>query len=76
LSDCEHLTGAFAVGREAREWLQLSTLAIRARVALGVLPDAIQLFPSFSEIQPTALRALRDEMAAPPSTELAGAGAQ
>jgi hypothetical protein len=49
---------------EAGEWLQQATLAIRARVPLGVLHDTIQLFPSFSEIYATALRALEGAVAA------------
>ena len=36
----------------------------RARVPLGVLHDTIQLFPSFSEIYATALRALEGAVAA------------
>jgi dihydrolipoamide dehydrogenase len=43
------LTGAYAVGPEAGEWLQQATLAIRARVPLSVLHDTIQPFPTFSE---------------------------
>ena len=38
LSDGEVLTGAYALGPEAGEWLQQATLAIRARVPLDVLP--------------------------------------
>jgi pyruvate/2-oxoglutarate dehydrogenase complex dihydrolipoamide dehydrogenase (E3) component len=49
VSDGERLTGAYAVGPEAGEWLQQATLAIRARVPLGVLRDTIQPFPTFSE---------------------------
>jgi pyruvate/2-oxoglutarate dehydrogenase complex dihydrolipoamide dehydrogenase (E3) component len=49
VSDGERLTGAQAVGPDAGEWLQQATLAIRARVPLGVLRDTIQPFPTFSE---------------------------
>ena len=59
LSDGERLTGAYALGPEAGEWLQQATLAIRARVPLDVLRDTIQPFPSFSEIHAFALKALR-----------------
>src|SRR5829696_9572283 len=48
LSDGERLTGAYALGPEAGEWLQQATLAIRARVPLDVLRDTIQPFPTFS----------------------------
>ena len=63
LSDGEVLTGAYALGPEAGEWLQQATLAIRARVPLEVLRDVIQPFPSFSEIHAAALKALRAAMA-------------
>jgi pyruvate/2-oxoglutarate dehydrogenase complex dihydrolipoamide dehydrogenase (E3) component len=63
LSDGERLTGAYALGPEAGEWLQQATLAIRARVPLGVLRDTIQPFPTFSEIYVAALKALRGEIA-------------
>jgi pyruvate/2-oxoglutarate dehydrogenase complex dihydrolipoamide dehydrogenase (E3) component len=59
LSDGERLTGAYALGPEAGEWLQQATLAIRARVPLEVLRDTIQPFPTFSEIYIAALKALR-----------------
>src|SRR6478672_13289910 len=59
LSDGERLTGAYALGPEAGEWLQQATLAIRARVPLEVLNDTIQPFPSFSEIHAAAIKALR-----------------
>ena len=59
LSDGERLTGAYALGPEAGEWLQQATLAIRARVPLAVLRDTIQPFPTFSEIYVAALHALR-----------------
>src|SRR5580658_2697234 len=58
LSDGERLTGAYALGPEAGEWLQQATLAIRARVPLDVLRDVIQPFPTFSEIYVDALKAL------------------
>jgi pyruvate/2-oxoglutarate dehydrogenase complex dihydrolipoamide dehydrogenase (E3) component len=64
LSDGQRLTGAYALGPEAGEWLQQATLAIRARVPLGVLNDTIQPFPTFSEIYVAALKALRGEIAA------------
>jgi dihydrolipoamide dehydrogenase len=62
LSDGECLTGAYAVGPEAGEWLQQATVAIRARVPLEVLRDTIQPFPSFSEIHAAAIKALRREI--------------
>jgi dihydrolipoamide dehydrogenase len=63
LSDGERLTGAYALGPEAGEWLQQATLAIRARVPLGVLRDVIQPFPSFSDIYEAALKDLRRAVA-------------
>jgi dihydrolipoamide dehydrogenase len=64
LSDGERLTGAYALGPEAGEWLQQATLAIRARVPLDVLRDVIQPFPTFSEVHAAALKALRNQIAA------------
>ena len=64
LSDGERLTGAYALGPEAGEWLQQATLAIRARVPLDVLLDTIQPFPTFSEIYLAALKALDKEITA------------
>jgi pyruvate/2-oxoglutarate dehydrogenase complex dihydrolipoamide dehydrogenase (E3) component len=64
LSDGERLTGAYALGPEAGEWLQQATLAIRAHIHLDVLGDTIQPFPTFSEIYVAALKELRDEIAA------------
>ena len=55
LSDGDKLTGAFAVGPEAGEWLQQATLAIRAEIPLPVLRDTIQPFPTFSEAFVNAL---------------------
>ena len=59
LSDGERLTGAYALGPEAGEWMQQATLAIRAHVPLDVLSDTIQPFPTFSEIFVGALKDLR-----------------
>jgi dihydrolipoamide dehydrogenase len=64
LSDGSRLTGAYALGPEAGEWLQQATLAIRARVPLDVLMDTIQPFPTFSEIYLGALKALRADITA------------
>jgi dihydrolipoamide dehydrogenase len=66
LSDGERLTGAWALGPEAGEWLQQATLAIRARVPLDVLRDTIQPFPTFSEIYVATLKALRGQIAGAP----------
>ena len=63
LSDGERLTGAYALGPEAGEWLQQATLAIRAHVPLDVLSDTIQPFPTFSGIYLEGIKALRAEIA-------------
>ena len=63
LSDGERLTGAYALGPDAGEWLQQATLAIRAHVPIEVLSDTIQPFPSWSGIYDTALTALRMKIA-------------
>jgi pyruvate/2-oxoglutarate dehydrogenase complex dihydrolipoamide dehydrogenase (E3) component len=62
LSDGTRLTGAYALGPEAGEWMQQATLAIRARVPLDVLRDTIQPFPTFSEIYVGALKTLRNQI--------------
>jgi pyruvate/2-oxoglutarate dehydrogenase complex dihydrolipoamide dehydrogenase (E3) component len=64
LSDGTRLTGAYALGPEAGEWMQQATLAIRAHVPLDVLRDTIQPFPTFSEIFVGALKSLRKQIAA------------
>jgi pyruvate/2-oxoglutarate dehydrogenase complex dihydrolipoamide dehydrogenase (E3) component len=66
LSDGERLTGAYAVGPEAGEWMQQATLAIRAHVPVEVLDDTIQPFPSFSGIYNAAVMALRMAIADKP----------
>ncbi len=73
LSDGHRLTGAFAVGPEAGEWLQQATLAIRAHVPVEVLDDTIQPFPSFSGIYNAAVTALRMQIAnmPPPARPMA-----
>jgi dihydrolipoamide dehydrogenase len=63
LSDGQRLTGAYALGPEAGEWLQQATLAIRANISLEVLSDTIQPFPSFSGIYDGALMELRMRIA-------------
>jgi pyruvate/2-oxoglutarate dehydrogenase complex dihydrolipoamide dehydrogenase (E3) component len=66
LSDGRRLTGAYALGPEAGEWLQQATLAIRARVPIEVLSDTIQPFPSFSGIYGATLEALSMQIAKMP----------
>jgi dihydrolipoamide dehydrogenase len=73
LSDGEVLTGAYALGPEAGEWLQQATLAIRAKVPVDVLRDVIQPFPTFSEVYVDALKALHEQIA--DARRPAGAGA-
>ena len=64
LSDGSVLTGAYALGPEAAEWLQQATLAIRARVPLATLADTIQPFPTFSEVYLSAVKQLLGAVAA------------
>ena len=64
VTDGERLTGAYAVGPEAGEWLQQATLAIRTRTPLAVLLDVIQPFPTFSEALFLALRDLDTQLSA------------
>jgi dihydrolipoamide dehydrogenase len=63
VSDGERLTGAYALGPEAGEWLQQATLAVRAHIPMEVLYDTIQPFPSFSGIFDEALKSLRMALA-------------
>ncbi|HEX4636573.1 MAG TPA: NAD(P)/FAD-dependent oxidoreductase [Rhizomicrobium sp.] len=70
LSDGGRLTGAYALGPEAGEWLQQATLAIRARVPLAVLRDTIQPFPTFSEIYMDALKELDRQIAVAPGRSI------
>jgi pyruvate/2-oxoglutarate dehydrogenase complex dihydrolipoamide dehydrogenase (E3) component len=57
----ERITGAYAVGPQAGEWLGQATLAIRARVPLDVFTDTIQPFPTMSEIYLNAMQELTKE---------------
>jgi pyruvate/2-oxoglutarate dehydrogenase complex dihydrolipoamide dehydrogenase (E3) component len=68
VSDGERLTGGYALGPEAGEWLQQVTLAIRARIPLSVLIDVIQPFPTFSEAVFQALRDLTAQVSRSTST--------
>jgi pyruvate/2-oxoglutarate dehydrogenase complex dihydrolipoamide dehydrogenase (E3) component len=73
ISDGERLTGAYALGQEAGEWLQQATVAIRARVPLSVLFDVIQPFPSFSEAFLATLSDLEAQTAASPPSKVLSA---
>ena len=64
VSDGERLTGAYALGPDAGEWLQQATVAIRAGVPLAVMNDVIQPFPTFSEIFLLALTELESKVPA------------
>ena len=64
VSDGERLTGAYALGQDAGEWLQQATLAVRAGVPLAVMEDVIQPFPTFSEIFLFALTELESKLTA------------
>jgi pyruvate/2-oxoglutarate dehydrogenase complex dihydrolipoamide dehydrogenase (E3) component len=65
VSDGGRLTGAYALGPDAGEWMQQATLAIRADVSLEVMMDTIQPFPTFSEIFYFALARLASNVLAP-----------
>jgi pyruvate/2-oxoglutarate dehydrogenase complex dihydrolipoamide dehydrogenase (E3) component len=65
VADGDRLTGAYALGPEAGEWLQQATLAIRAGVPLSVMRDTIQPFPTFSEAFVEALAQLTARVAVP-----------
>jgi dihydrolipoamide dehydrogenase len=65
VSDGTRLTGAYALGQEAGEWLQQATVAIRARLPLELLDDVIQPFPTFSEIFLHAMTELRAKVPSP-----------
>jgi pyruvate/2-oxoglutarate dehydrogenase complex dihydrolipoamide dehydrogenase (E3) component len=74
VSDGDVLTGAYALGPEAGEWLQQATVAIRARVPLAVLLDVIPPFPTFGEAFLHALRDLDRQTASARAESTATAG--
>jgi pyruvate/2-oxoglutarate dehydrogenase complex dihydrolipoamide dehydrogenase (E3) component len=65
VSDGERLTGAYAVGPDAGEWLQQATVAIRGRIPVDVFKDTIQPFPTFAEAFLHALLELDAKIPAP-----------
>ena len=58
VSDGVRLTGAYALGPDAGEWLGQATLAVRAGLTLELMLDTIQPFPTFSEGYLDGLREL------------------
>jgi pyruvate/2-oxoglutarate dehydrogenase complex dihydrolipoamide dehydrogenase (E3) component len=70
VSDGHRLTGAYALGPEAGEWLQQATMAIRTRAPLSELIDVIQPFPTFSEAIFQALRDLDAQVQRAPSAPM------
>jgi pyruvate/2-oxoglutarate dehydrogenase complex dihydrolipoamide dehydrogenase (E3) component len=64
VSDGEFLTGAYALGPDAGEWLQQATVAIRGRIPLEVFNDTIQPFPTFAEAFLHALLELESKVPA------------
>jgi pyruvate/2-oxoglutarate dehydrogenase complex dihydrolipoamide dehydrogenase (E3) component len=64
VSDGELLTGAYALGPDAGEWLQQATVAIRGRIPLDVFKDTIQPFPTFAEAFLHALLELESQVPA------------
>jgi pyruvate/2-oxoglutarate dehydrogenase complex dihydrolipoamide dehydrogenase (E3) component len=63
VADGDRLTGAYALGPEAGEWLQQATLAVRAGVPLSIMRDTIQPFPTFSEAFVEAVAQLTSRVA-------------
>jgi pyruvate/2-oxoglutarate dehydrogenase complex dihydrolipoamide dehydrogenase (E3) component len=52
------LVGAVAVGSDAASWMGEVTLAIRAKISLGVLADVVHAFPTYGEALQAALQEL------------------
>ncbi|HEY7430161.1 MAG TPA: NAD(P)/FAD-dependent oxidoreductase [Streptosporangiaceae bacterium] len=46
----EVLAGAAAVGRHAEEWMAEAALAIRAKLPVAVLADAVHVYPAYGEV--------------------------
>ena len=44
------MTGAYALGPEAGEWLQQATLAIRGHLPHVTLRDVVQPFPTCAQV--------------------------
>jgi dihydrolipoamide dehydrogenase len=65
VSDGNRLTGAYALGPDAGEWMQQATLAIRADAPIEIINGTIQPFPTFSEIFYYALAKLSTKIPAP-----------
>jgi pyruvate/2-oxoglutarate dehydrogenase complex dihydrolipoamide dehydrogenase (E3) component len=65
VSDGERVTGAYALGHDAGEWLGQATVAIRAGVPLSVMNDVIQPFPTFSEVYLDLFTELTSKVASP-----------
>jgi pyruvate/2-oxoglutarate dehydrogenase complex dihydrolipoamide dehydrogenase (E3) component len=55
------LLGAGAVGPGADSWITEATLAIRARLPLGILADVVRPFPTYAEAYTTAYRDLVEQ---------------
>ncbi|MGH3193622.1 MAG: FAD-dependent oxidoreductase, partial [Streptosporangiaceae bacterium] len=62
------LTGAVAVGPDAATWMAEVTLAIRAKVPVTVLADAVHAFPTYGEALETAFRELAGTAGRPEQT--------
>lgn len=56
------IVGAWAVGPMAGEWIQLATLAIRARVLVDVLDDTILAYPTFTRLYLEPIRELQRQL--------------
>ncbi|HEX6526629.1 MAG TPA: NAD(P)/FAD-dependent oxidoreductase [Streptosporangiaceae bacterium] len=64
------LVGGAAVGPEAASWMAEVTLAIRAKIQVGILTDVVHAFPGYGEALEVALR----QLAASTGTDTADTG--